>query len=172
MPDASVVVAFSRNQEDHECASKQQKGKWQNSKHPDDCSLINSFSTSISAAKRSSYLTRIQSSFSNPKKLFSIFYNLLDTPPPDSTLLPSHFVYFTTRLDIIYTILIYKSSLWLNFNPLHFHPIHFPLNYHLGNSRPPNYGTSYPMTSWQQKVYTSKNTPHLTHRPYLDNVAL
>ncbi|XP_058482380.1 uncharacterized protein LOC131457848 [Solea solea] len=82
--------------------------KWRKSKLPDDLlsyhSLLSTLTASISAAKQSFYQTKIQSSFSNPKKLFSIFSNLLDppTPPPPSSLLPIHFVnYFTKKVDDI-----------------------------------------------------------------------
>ena len=82
--------------------------KWRKSKYTDDLlayqSLLSSFSASISAAKTTFYQTAIQSSFSYPKKLFSIFSNLLDPPSPPlpSSLLPSHFVnYFTKKIDDI-----------------------------------------------------------------------
>ena len=64
--------------------------KWWKSKHPDDLltyqSLLSSFSAFISIAKSTFYQTTIQSSFSNPKKLFSIFSNLLDTPSHNQVL--------------------------------------------------------------------------------------
>jgi len=69
--------------------------KWRKSKHADDLlayqSLLSSFSPFISAAKSSFYQTENAPSFSNPKKLFSVFSNLLGPPcpPPPSTLLPS-----------------------------------------------------------------------------------
>jgi len=58
--------------------------------------------------------TKIQSSFSNPKQLFSVFSNLLDPPcpPPPSTLLPSHFVdYFTNKIDDIRSSFTHPSSI-------------------------------------------------------------
>ncbi|XP_077937991.1 uncharacterized protein LOC144383603 [Gasterosteus aculeatus] len=79
--------------------------RWRKYKRPDDLlefqSLLSSFSASISAAKSSFYQSKIESSFSNPKKLFSIFSNLLEPPPPPppSTLLPGDFVnYFTKKI--------------------------------------------------------------------------
>ena len=73
--------------------------KWGKSKHQDDLltyqSLLSSFSASISTAKSTFYQTTIQSSFSNPKKLFSIFSNLHDPPsppPPFSLLLSCSFL--------------------------------------------------------------------------------
>ncbi|XP_077938224.1 uncharacterized protein LOC144383653 [Gasterosteus aculeatus] len=79
--------------------------RWRKYKRPDDLlefqSLLSSFSASISAAKSSFYQSKIESSFSNPKKLFSIFSNLLEppTPPPPSPLLPGDFVnYFTKKI--------------------------------------------------------------------------
>lgn len=46
-------------------------------------SLLFSFSTSLSATESPFFQSKSQSSFSNPKKLFSIFSTLLDPPTPD-----------------------------------------------------------------------------------------
>ncbi|XP_075313226.1 uncharacterized protein LOC142373735 [Odontesthes bonariensis] len=70
------------------------KRKWRKSKLPEDLlafqSLLSTFSSSLSAAKTAFFCNKIQTSASNPKKLFQTFSSLLQphplSPPPPSSL--------------------------------------------------------------------------------------
>ena len=78
--------------------------KWKGSDCPDDLShyihLLLDFTPIVSTAKSAFYPTKINSSGSNPRKLFSVFSSLLTTSPPPH---PSSFTadglvtYFTQK---------------------------------------------------------------------------
>ncbi|XP_075304653.1 uncharacterized protein LOC142366593 [Odontesthes bonariensis] len=74
--------------------------KWRKSKLPEDLlafqSLLSTFSSSLSAAKTAFFCNKIQTSASNPKKLFQTFSSLLQPPSPlpSSSLLPDDFADF------------------------------------------------------------------------------
>ena len=82
--------------------------KWRNSNLPEDLrtfqSLLYTFSASLSTAKAAFFSAKIQTSASNPKKLFETFSSLLKPPPqpPATSLCPDDFAnYFDQKIDNI-----------------------------------------------------------------------
>ena len=79
-----------------------------NLRHLDDLAhyhhLISDFTSTVSAAKSAIYLSKINSSASNSRKLFSLFSSLLTPPPPPplSSLTADYFAtYFTKKVKNI-----------------------------------------------------------------------
>ena len=74
--------------------------KWGKSRDPSDLSayqsLLVTFSSAITSAKRDYYHTKINKSLSNPQQLFSIFSSLLSipAPPPQSSITADDFAAF------------------------------------------------------------------------------
>ncbi|XP_036413811.1 uncharacterized protein LOC118798536 [Colossoma macropomum] len=66
-------------------------------------SLLSKFLLEVTAAKSSFYGGKLESSASDPRKLFSIFSSLLNPPPPPppSSLTPEDFVTFEEKVDRI-----------------------------------------------------------------------
>ncbi|XP_072530520.1 uncharacterized protein, partial [Salminus brasiliensis] len=82
--------------------------KWRKSQHDSDLhsyqSLLSRFRTEVAAAKASYYRGKLESSASDPRKLFTIFSSLLNppTPPPPTTLSADDFVsFFEEKVDKI-----------------------------------------------------------------------
>ena len=77
------------------------------SRHPDDLShyhfLLSDFPSTVSAARSAFYLSMINSSASNPRKLFSLFSSLLNSPTPP---LPSPSLFMTLQLTLPRTLKI------------------------------------------------------------------
>ena len=75
------------------------------SRHPDDLShyhfLLSDFPSTVSAARSAFYLSMINSSASNPRKLFSLFSSLLNSPTPS---LPSPSLFMTLQLTLPRTL--------------------------------------------------------------------
>ncbi|KAL7824651.1 hypothetical protein AOLI_G00327760 [Acnodon oligacanthus] len=71
--------------------------RWRKSQRDSDLhsyqSLLSKFSLEVTAAKSSFYREKVETSASNPRKLFSIFSSLLNPPPPPppSSLIPEDF---------------------------------------------------------------------------------
>ena len=92
--------------------------KWKRSDCPNDLShylfLLSDFTSSVSTTKSAFYRTKINSSASNPRKLFSLFSSLLNppSPPPPSCLTADDFVtYFTQKVKDISSSFIPASIL-------------------------------------------------------------